>query len=226
MTDRPETFLFDMDGLLLDSEQTALDALQAVLGPMGYAASGVHAFFLTLVGSSASVTSERLAAFIGDARAAAQIEEEWRANHAASMANHVPVKPTVRETLEALTGQGASMGVVTSTAGNSARHHLKMAGLLPHFDVVVGGDEVLANKPDPAPYLQAAAALGVAPTACAAFEDSDRGITAAVRAGCRAVQVPDLRAPSVPLPDLGQHVAQNLWEAVSLVRRYTNAVSD
>ena len=215
--EQPEHFLFDMDGLLLDSERAFLETALSLLVPRGFAAADVHAFFVSLVGSSAAVTSARLVEFMGDARIAARFEEDWRAAHEAGIAVHVPVKPRVRETLTALAGQGARMAVVTSTAGGAARDHLDRAGLLGHFEFVVGGDEVPANKPDPAPYLQAAAGLGVPASACAAFEDSDRGITAAVRAGCRAVQIPDLRDPAVPLPDLGQHIARDLWHAVTLV---------
>ena len=105
------------------------------------------------------------------------------------------------------------MAVVTSTNRAPALAHLEHAGLLDYFELVVGGDEVSANKPDPAPYLQAAAALGVDPTQCAAFEDSDLGTQAAVSAGCLTTQIPDLRPP-VPLPALGQKVAANLVEAM------------
>jgi len=75
---------------------------------------------------------------------------------------------------------------------------------------------VAANKPDPEPYLHAARVLGVDPADCAAFEDSDTGITAAIRAGCMAVQIPDLRTPNTPLPNLGQRVARDLRHAVEM----------
>jgi beta-phosphoglucomutase-like phosphatase (HAD superfamily) len=124
----------------------------------------------------------------------------------------------VAEVLTDLAGQGARMAVVTSTLGDRARHHLEVAGLLGHVEFVLGGDEVRATKPDPAPYLQAAERLGVNPNHSAAFEDSDRGIAAAVAAGCHAVQIPDLRPVDKPLPDLGQMVARTLAEAVSMAQ--------
>ena len=107
------------------------------------------------------------------------------------------------------------MAVVTSSHRVNALHHLEIAGLAHHFELVVAGDEVPANKPDPAPYLQAAAALGIDPRACAAFEDSDPGIASATRAGCIAFQIPDMRPKNVPLPMLGQRTATNLAEAVA-----------
>jgi beta-phosphoglucomutase-like phosphatase (HAD superfamily) len=107
------------------------------------------------------------------------------------------------------------MAVVTSTHGVSARAKLSKAGILDYFELVKAGDEVSANKPDPAPYLEAALALGVPANDCVAFEDSDLGTTAAKRAGCRTFQIPDLRPKDQPLPVLGQEVAADLGEAAA-----------
>ncbi|MEO0667919.1 MAG: HAD family phosphatase [Pseudomonadota bacterium] len=214
----PAAYLFDMDGLLLDTERVCLEEFVPLLVARGYAADEMHAFFLGLVGSSEAVTHARLVALMGDAEAVQQFQIEWRDRLRDRLATHVPLRPGVADTLTALRREGARLAVVTSTFGAAARHHLTVAGLIDHFEIVIGGDEVTANKPDPAPYLQAAAALGVTAAECAAFEDSNRGIASAVRAGCRAVQVPDLRVPDVPLPDLGQHVSDDLSSAVAMVR--------
>lgn len=217
-TTQPAAYLFDMDGLLLDTERVCLEEFVPLLAARGYAEDEMHAFFLGLVGSSEAVTHARLVELMGDAEAAQQFQVEWHGRVHDRFAAHVPLRPGVSDTLAALRRGGARMAVVTSTIGAAARHHLTVAGLIDHFEIVIGGDEVAANKPDPAPYLQAASALCVSAAECAAFEDSDRGIASAVRAGCRAVQVPDLRVPGVPLPDLGQHVSDDLWSAVSMVR--------
>ncbi|WP_415920553.1 HAD family hydrolase [Tateyamaria sp. SN6-1] len=214
----PAAYLFDMDGLLLDTERCFLEVGLPLLTGLGHSEEAMRAFFLSLIGSSAAMTHARLVELIGDEAHARQFQAAWRDALKVRLAAHVPLRPFARETLDQLAGQGARMAVVTSTHRTAARHHLHLAGLLEYFEVVVAGDEVTANKPDPAPYLQAAAMLGVAATDCAAFEDSDRGIASAVRAGCRAVQIPDLRDPSIPLPDLGQHVAADLRAAVALVR--------
>lgn len=212
---RPDAYLFDMDGLLLDTEQAFLDAALTLLVPRGFAPARVEAFFVSLVGSNNETTRAALGDLLG--AFAPEFEAEWYALHGANMARHVPVKPTVYEVIETLTAEGARMAVVTSTRRALALSKLKKAGLIDAFSLVVGGDEVPANKPDPAPYLQAAQALGVAPQRCAAFEDSDRGIAAAVAAGCISVQVPDLRPDGVPFPQLGQLHADSLAEAVTAV---------
>ncbi|MEM6695382.1 MAG: HAD family phosphatase [Pseudomonadota bacterium] len=211
----PEAFLFDMDGLLLDTERVAQATFAACAADAGAERDAAAQFFLGLIGTSEAVTRARVAAYLPDTDIAA-FAADWDAALAARLDQYVPLRPHVAQVIPGLAAQGATMAVVTSTSGARARHHLAKAGLLRHFAAVLGGDEVRANKPDPAPYQDAAARLGVAPTRCAAFEDSDIGVTAAVKAGCRAVQIPDLRPEDVPLPDLGQAVAPDLRAALAL----------
>lgn len=210
----PAAFLFDMDGLLLDSERVYRDVAIRLMADMGFDRPEAEAHFLTLVGNSGAEGLRRVRAFAGSHDSAVAFNAAMHAGVSASLDTHVPLRPMVRETLAALAGQGARMAVVTSTHGANARRHLTHAGLLDLFEFVVGGDEVRANKPDPAPYVQAADALGLDPRHCAAFEDSDPGTTAAVRAGCVTTQIPDLRPVGLALPDLGQRVAPNLWAAL------------
>lgn len=210
-------YLFDMDGLLLDSERVYQDVAVGLLRDMGFEAERANADFLTLVGTSGARALARITEIVGDADKAIAFNEKMHSGVRDSLAAHVPLRPMVRETLDHLAGQGARMAVVTSTHGAPARHHLKTAGLLGYFESVTGGDEVSANKPDPAPYREAAAGLGVDPRACAAFEDSDPGIAAAIGAGCTGVQIPDLRPLDVALPQLGQHIAPDLWAAVQIL---------
>lgn len=211
----PDAFLFDMDGLLLDSERVYLAQAVALLTPTGRDAKDISAFFMTMSGTSGAKAMHRLTEYLGSHDHAMSFNTDWHEAVTTELAENVQPKPTVRETLKVLADSGHRMGVVTSTHGHRARDHLKVAGLLHFFEQVTGGDEVSATKPDPAPYLEMAAALGVDPARCAAFEDSDPGITAAVKAGCRAAQVPDVRSPHVALPDLGQYVATDLWQAVA-----------
>lgn len=212
----PKGYLFDMDGLLLDTERVGLQAFLTVCEGYGIARVEAEPFFLSLIGGSQKVNAAKAEAYLAGRADVMRFGAEWNAQKHALMQADVPLRPYVREVIEGLSASGMRMAVVTSTLRDAAQHELKRAAILQHFVAVIAGDEVTANKPDPAPYLQGAAALGLDPKDCAAFEDSDTGITAAMRAGCRAVQIPDLR-PDVPLPDLGQMVARNLKEAVAMV---------
>lgn len=214
----PAAYLFDMDGLLLDTETLAMASFLAAVGAFGVTRAQAEPFFLTLVGTSVAESNLRMDAFLPAGVNGADIRDLWDQSFSTRMAQGVPLRPLVRETIENLAAQTKNLAVVTSTIGARARHHLAQAGLLDHFAFVLGGDEVSATKPNPAPYLEAALRLGFAPGHCAAFEDSDKGIAAAVQAGCLAVQIPDLRPLGLPLPDLGQMVAQDLASAVSLAQ--------
>ncbi|MEP1538194.1 MAG: HAD family phosphatase [Paracoccaceae bacterium] len=214
----PAAFLFDMDGLLLDTERVIMETFLEIFAPFDVSTETVTHFFLGLVGSSSAETQRQLLTFLPNDLPYDTFVSEWHTNFGAKMAKDVPIKPHVSECLKMLAEQGHRMAVVTSTKGDQARHHLTGAGLINHFELVTGGDEVSANKPDPAPYLETAQALGVSASDCFAFEDSDRGITAAVRAGCRAVQIPDLRPANKPLPDLGQHVAADFRQAMQILQ--------
>jgi len=214
---KPSVFLFDMDGLLLDTERVMQETFFDILAPHNLPFDAVSQFFLSLVGNSGAQTRQRLQSFLPPDLPIEQFEEEWHSKFGARMAENVPLKPYVASALAGLGAQGHRMAVVTSTRRAQAHHHLTQAGIVQHFEVITGGDMVSANKPDPAPYFETAAKLGAAPKACFAFEDSDPGIAAAMGAGCDATQIPDLRPAGKPLPDLGQRVARDLWQALQQI---------
>lgn len=212
----PAAFLFDMDGLLLDTERVYLNAFEECGTAFGLKEGQAHTLYLSLVGHSGAESGRRMAAVLEPDISVSAFETRVVELIEAKLAQGMPVRPTVRDTLARLREKGAEMAVVTSTKGDNARSHLDQAGLLDHFQFVLGGDEVSANKPDPAPYREAAARFGFDPKHCAAFEDSDPGVTAAAKAGCLAVQVPDLRPSDRPFAEVGQMFAETLHHAVSL----------
>lgn len=213
----PAPLLFDMDGLLLDTERVAMRAFCDLAVPAGLGLEVAEAAFLALIGSSRQQTQARLHEVLPLGTDIADFEQRWTAHfYALKSDNGIPFLPFAREVVVALAEAGHPMAIVTSTHGKAARKHLEDVGLAPFFSHLIAGDEVTDNKPHPAPYLAGAAALGVAPVTCFAFEDSDTGTTSAHRAGCRVVQIPDLRPPGKALPDLGQMVARDLNEAVQM----------
>ena len=205
--------LFDMDGLLLDTERVGLRSFQNVMAPLGMDSVAAHEFFLTLIGGTYAGTVSALGAVFPE-KSGEALHDLWRAQFKRDLGQHVPLRPTVVEALTLLADHGVPMVVVTSTHRNDALHHLELAGIASFFRGIVAGDEVTRGKPDPEPYQKGAALLGLDPGACCAFEDSDPGTLAAVAAGCHVWQIPDLRPPGVALPEVGQHVAETLHDAV------------
>lgn len=214
----PAAYLFDMDGLLLDTEQMYLSSFVECGPEFGLSSEASHDLYMQVVGLSGTQSIVRMEEILAPAISVADFDTRVVEILKEKMRSNMPLRPTVEDTLKSLSKSKAQMAVVTSTRGAAARSHLEQAGILHFFDFVVGGDEVSANKPNPAPYLEAAARFGFAPEICAAFEDSDPGVTAASLAGCLSVQIPDVRPANKSLPDVGQLVAASLKEAVDLAQ--------
>ena len=203
-----------MDGLVFDTERAFMSALHEVAAPLGITQSETEAFFLSIVGTSAEKTGRAIRGFLPTHVDATEFEADWRKTCRERLDQGIPMRPHADIVLRRLRADGHKMALVSSSRRAAIDHHLDMTGMHVLFDAIVSGDDVTSHKPDPMPYLLAASQLGVDPTRCAAFEDSDLGIAAAVAAGCIATQIPDLRPVGKPLPDLGQHVATDLRDAM------------
>lgn len=214
-----DAVLFDMDGLLLDSERVLMKAWTAaaaeeglVIPPEAYTAvigravQESHAMFTEMLGGA-----ER------HARLRARVVERLHAERDGPI---FPLKPGVLELLGALRAQGVPCAVASSSGADEIRHRLEVVGVLHHFDAVAGGNEVARGKPDPAVYALAAARLGVAAATCIAFEDSENGARAALAAGATLVVVPDLRCPAEDVLERCLHVLDSLHDAVDHVPRW------
>jgi HAD superfamily hydrolase (TIGR01509 family) len=184
--------IFDMDGLLLDSERLIMAAWRESAAEEGMALS--EADFITVVGASASESRVRLSQMLGGGKEFEAIRTRAQARLLAQSALGFPLKPGALQLLGILKERDVPCAVASSTAVSEVRRRLQKVGVLDFFKAVAGGDEVRDAKPDPAVYLLAAHRLGVTPTQCLAFEDTDHGARAAHAAGIRVIIVPDLRA--------------------------------
>ena len=203
--------VFDMDGLLLDTERLSLRAWQA-----GAAEQGVvvpEEIFLRMVGHREADCVAILEAEYGARLDGVAVALAARGHYAALLAKGVPVMRGARELLTFLREEEIPLAVATSTHWEVARGKLAAAGLLGFFQTVTGGDQVARGKPAPDIYLAAVASLGLRGEYCVAFEDSSPGALAAAAAGLRTVLVPDLTRPTAEAVALACRVAQSLEEA-------------
>ena len=188
--------LFDMDGLLVDSEPLWLEAETAVMARLG--ADWTTADQVQLLGGSLARTVRYL---MGKARRPASPEQvaEWLMSGVADLVRDhgVPVQPGARELLAEVAAAGLPHALVTSSERGFMDAVLARTGL--RFDVLVCADDVSMTKPDPEPYLLAAKLLGADPARCVALEDSPNGVASAEAAGCRIIAVPSL-VPIEPAP--------------------------
>lgn len=190
----PDAVLWDMDGTLVNTEPYWIAAELALAERDG--GTWTPADGLALVGSSLTFAAQQLRALAGVRGTDAEIIEDLLDRVIEQVRVHgIPWRPGAAELLEALRQSGVPCALVTMSYAALAQVVLEGT---PDgsFAVVVTGDMVARGKPDPEPYLTAAARLGVDPARCVAIEDSTTGLASAEAAGTRAIGVQLL----VPIP--------------------------
>jgi len=211
----PKAVVFDMDGLLLDTERLCFEGFRTALTILGLPQD--DNLFRRLVGTNSILGHQLLTKGLSGRVTLEEFGRVWDNEIAQRLADCVPVKPGAREVAEHLRERDIPYIIATSTQTERAHLHLDRAGLSAHFPDVVGGDQVKASKPAPDIYLLATARLGYDPANCVAFEDSPNGVRAAHAAGLITVQVPDIIAPDAELRALGHHIASDIIAGARMV---------
>lgn len=190
-TTRVQGVVFDMDGLLLDSERLYRRLFQELVQEHGYQLSDEG--YRRMVGHRVDISKQVLAEEIGVQEPVNAIFSKLKTHyHDHVRHNDVPTRPGARELIAALRERGVPLALCTSTFRGLTDVKLHKTGLAEAFAYSVCGDEVSRGKPYPEPYLKAAAGLGIAPATALALEDSPTGLTAAHSAGLRTILIPDL----------------------------------
>jgi beta-phosphoglucomutase-like phosphatase (HAD superfamily) len=217
---RPRAVVFDMDGLMLDTEPLAARAWSERAIALGVTFDAALA--LRMVGRN---FTDCTALVRGHYEAPYPIDEllaGWHATYDAIVVRDgLATKAGVHELLDWLDHAALPRAVATSTRRARAHDKLTQAGLIGRIDVLVGGDEVARGKPAPDLPLEAARRLAVAPADCIVLEDSEPGVRAALAAGMTVFMVPDLVAPTAELIDAGAIVAQSLHDVRAALERAT-----
>ena len=213
MTRPIKAVIFDMDGLLLDTEKLYFQGYRQARTTLGLAAHDDG--FLDLIGLPMDAGWAKLRTQMGDLTD--QFAAQWDREISQLMTHDIPVKPGVTAMVTQLQSRNLPYAIATSTKTTKARNHLSRAGLGGLFDTILGGDQVANGNPAPDIYLHAAATLGIPAQHCAAFEDSENGVRAAVAAGMITVQIPDIKPPSTALRALGHHVSPTLLDGATLL---------
>jgi beta-phosphoglucomutase-like phosphatase (HAD superfamily) len=190
--------IFDMDGLLIDSERALLRVWTQVAEEMG--ATLAEADFVRMVGLGTIESNHILMEIFGtETRVRSMRERAADLLRPGGELPLFPLRPGARDLLDLLQANGVPCAVASSTRVSEVRRRLQGVGVLDRFVSLAGGDEVTRSKPDPGVFLLAAQRLGLAPQQCLAFEDSVHGVMAARAAGMQVVMVPDLVVPDAAL---------------------------
>ena len=197
--------IFDMDGLLLDSERLTWDAY--VLTAKRHAIAHEFTDYSRMIGLNMIEGVAVLREILPDHIDVSDFKAEWMELYRHQLDGTVLVKPRIIDIVDSLAARKVPMAVATSSQGEKARDILTRVGLARHMLAITGGNEVPRGKPAPDVYLATIdklAAFGIrGADDCIAFEDSENGVKAARAAGLRVIQVPDLipaaRAATPPL---------------------------
>lgn len=207
--------VFDMDGLLVDTETVFRDVMVEVSRRRG-----VHLpleVFLRMVGlQNAASRLVALDHFGADFDYDGWMGESWELVHARTEVG-VAIKAGVVELLDELQAAGIPRAVATSSGHATVQRQLGRNGLLSRFQAVIAAGDYAKGKPSPDPFLVAAQRLGVEPADCLALEDSHNGVRAAHAAGMMTIMVPDLLEATSEIRNLCVAVADTLHGVRDLI---------
>lgn len=195
---RPQAVIFDMDGLMLDTEPLAAQAYVDAASVLGVPFD--PAVNTKLIGRNFPDCRRIIAEHHGEGYPVDELMSAWHGAYDRIIERDgLALKPGLVELLDWLEAAALPKAVATSTRRARALAKLESAGILARFAALVGGDEIPRGKPAPDIFVEAAARLGVAPAGCVVLEDSEPGVRGALAAGMIPVMVPDIHGPSVEL---------------------------
>jgi HAD superfamily hydrolase (TIGR01509 family) len=212
---RPHAVIFDMDGLIFDSETLYREAATAAAAALGHELP--ETLYLATIGLNGPATRELLMAHFGPGFDFDRLWLTARENFRRLAATQLCLKEGVIELLDALDEAGLPRAIATSSGRESVEHHLALHELGHRFPVVVAHGDYPRGKPYPDPFLAAAARLGIEPELCLALEDSYNGVRAAAAAGMMTVMVPDLLAATEEMHGLCIRIASDLHEVRAML---------
>jgi HAD superfamily hydrolase (TIGR01509 family) len=214
-TFRPAAVIFDMDGLMFDTENLTIPLWETAGKPFGY--NITHDIVLRMVGISGEKARLVLLEEFGGDFPYDTIRDEFRLLVKKEIEKKgVPKKPGLMYLLDRLCAAKIPLGVATSSRRDTALDLLGKAGILDRFTAITGGEEVTNGKPAPDIFLLAAQKLGQPPVACAGFEDSPAGLRGLYAAGIRSVFIKDVIEPEREVLATVWHKCNDLSEAAVL----------
>lgn len=188
--------IFDMDGLLFDTERIYQDGWRAMAVEFGLVP---HPDFPAAVcGTSGVIMRETIRRYYPEVDPQAFVTGcvRWAKER---FLQDVPVMPGAREILTFFQERGVKIALASSSSREVIESNLRRNGFQSFFDAVVCGADVRRGKPEPGIFLLAAERLGCKPEDCYVFEDGVNGSRAGIAAGCATVMIPDLTPPTEDL---------------------------
>jgi HAD superfamily hydrolase (TIGR01509 family) len=215
LTWKPAAVVFDMDGLLFDTETLYQEALVLAAAERGHDLAAD--IFTRTIGLPWAQCRALLLSHFGENFPVDQFQKAWGRHFWIIAETRLEVKPGALDLLDTLDELRLPRAIATSSSRRTVERHLTAHNLMGRFNEIVGRGDYEQGKPAYDPFLRAAKWLGVKPPLCLALEDSHNGLRSASAAGMMTVMVPDLLEPTDELRNLCAFVACDLHEVRSAV---------
>lgn len=209
--------IFDMDGLLFDTERVYQETWQEIAGERHIILES--GFPEAISGTNGEIMCRVLEKYyhVSDGSC---IMKECMERIRKKLSVHVPVKQGVCEILPFFREKGVRIAVASSSSIQQIEANLEAAGIRGYFDEIVSGTEVKYGKPAPDIFLLAAQRIDCRPEECFVFEDSENGIKAGHAADCVTIMIPDLIQASPEIVPCCSKIYESLTRALEEIRRY------
>ncbi|MDF2155738.1 HAD family phosphatase [Vibrio sp. CAU 1672] len=208
--------LFDMDGLIFDTEGLYKKSWQRAVSEQGLALT--DEYYQNFIGVQDANCERLLELEFGDQLNMEQFIRVRDAMLKAERENGVAYKSGFKELFAELKQNNVKCALVTSSALPQVHHHFADTNYLEMFDVIVTAEHVKNGKPAPDCYRMATEQLGLAPAECLVLEDSNNGMRAGLAAGCHAIMIPDLLEPDADVTKHATSVLGSLTEVKPFVQ--------
>ena len=212
-----EAVVFDMDGLMFDTERLWLDAVKKTNEVYGY--NVPLELIIECMGKRKDLIDLKLKEELGenfDTDKFLKLNRKFMDEDVAL--NGLKIKRGLKELIAFLKSKNIKIAVASSSKFEKIQTRFKEANIdINDFDYIIGGDMVTSPKPDPQIYLKSCEVLNVNPKNAIALEDSDSGIRSAASAGMKAILIPDIKKPSEEILKLAYKKLDNLLEVIELL---------
>lgn len=217
---KPKRVIFDMDGLIFDSERSFMRNLKAVMEEYGYTLK--LEVYLSILGANSASCKETMLNNYGEDYPYEEISDLARERFNSDLKRNLIVKKGIRELLEYLKERGIKASVASSTISSHVKNYMEAAGLSKYFDIIIGGDMVQKSKPSPDIFLKA---LGdVKPEDALVLEDSKNGILAACNGNIPVICIPDMAVHDETLLSKCYAVAETAFDVINMLQKTICAV--
>ena len=216
--------IFDMDGVILDSERLAMIAWKKVGAERGL--EHIDRVLEECTGINETVAQVTMRRHYGSDFDYQEWKRTVNAVRLEICGGVIPPKKGARELLDWLRDNGVPRALASSTRSDIVESELTDSGLIDGFDVLICGDMVKASKPEPDIFLTAAKALAAIPENCYVVEDSPNGLRAAYAAGMHPILVPDRMPVTAEMRGLAEYTCPSLLEVRDLLRTVLQTEKD